>query len=136
MQSLAQEGAVGQQTLTELPILAGLPGSPVEGRTHIHIAGYFNCSALKPELPGILKLIKDKHPEITISLDTNYDSSETWNVDALLPYIDIFMPNEVCVGGCHPADMQLRARRVVMSLRCCLNVRMYPTGRGYVDIAH
>jgi sugar/nucleoside kinase (ribokinase family) len=75
-------------------VLAGLPGAALEGRTHIHLAGYFNCTALKPELPGLLKLIRDKHPAVTISLDTNYDSTETWNVDALLPYIDIFMPNE------------------------------------------
>lgn len=34
---------------------------------------------------------------MTISLDTNYDSTETWNLDSVLPFVDIFMPNEVLV---------------------------------------
>ncbi|KDO35323.1 hypothetical protein SPRG_00172 [Saprolegnia parasitica CBS 223.65] len=61
---------------------------------HIHVGGFYSCIGLLPDLACILEAAKVKG--ITISLDTNYDGSEAWTqLDAILPLLDVFLPNEV-----------------------------------------
>lgn len=60
--------------------------------SHIN-AGGLGCVLKKT----VICIRRDNH--VTISLDTNYDSTETWNLDSVLPFIDIFMPNEVLMVG-------------------------------------
>ena len=41
-------------------------------------------------------LTKARAKGITTSLDTNYDGTEAWSgVEELLPFVDVFMPNEL-----------------------------------------
>jgi sugar/nucleoside kinase (ribokinase family) len=61
---------------------------------HLHIGGFYSCASLRGNLKPLLTKARAKG--ITISLDTNYDSSEKWSdLDTILPLVDIFMPNDV-----------------------------------------
>ncbi len=61
---------------------------------HLHLGSYFLLDALRPDIP---RLFDAAHAAgLTVSLDTNYDPTETWN-DRLadtLAHTDIFLPNE------------------------------------------
>jgi sugar/nucleoside kinase (ribokinase family) len=61
---------------------------------HLHIGSYFLLDALRPNLPTLFDLAHNH--TLTVSMDTNYDPSETWD-DGLwecLERTDIFLPNE------------------------------------------
>jgi sugar/nucleoside kinase (ribokinase family) len=60
---------------------------------HIHVASYFLQTALQPGLPDLFR--KAHALGLTTSLDPNWDPSGKWSgFDELLPYIDVFLPNE------------------------------------------
>jgi len=60
---------------------------------HLHIGHYFLQDALRPGLAGLFERAKQKG--LSISLDTNWDPEEKWEgVKELMPYLDIFYPNE------------------------------------------
>ena len=61
---------------------------------HLHICSFFLFENLIDFYPEICK--KAKELGVTISLDTNWDPNETWDsgLKDVLPYIDIFLPNE------------------------------------------
>lgn len=61
---------------------------------HLHIGGFYSCANLQSNLKPLLE--RARAHGLTISLDTNYDSSEEWHgLDAILPLLDVFLPNEV-----------------------------------------
>lgn len=61
---------------------------------HLHIGGFYSCANLQSNLKPLLEKAHAKG--LTISLDTNYDSSEAWSgLEELLPLLDVFLPNEV-----------------------------------------
>lgn len=61
---------------------------------HWHIASFFLLSTLTHFWPGFLKKLKKKN--ITCSLDTNWSPLGNWKqVTKILPFVDIFLPNEV-----------------------------------------
>ena len=71
-------------------------GADVLSRTrHIHVSSYFLQRALAPELPALFREARDG--EATTSLDPNWDPSGQWDngLMALLPEVDVFLPNEV-----------------------------------------
>ncbi len=61
---------------------------------HFHLSSLFLQRGLQPDLPQLLKDLKAEG--LTISLDTNDDPDDRWNgvLEAVLPLIDILMPNE------------------------------------------
>lgn len=60
---------------------------------HLHIAGYYLMSSLKPHWERLIAYAKTCR--LTISLDTNWDPSELWDgIYKLSQYIDLFMPND------------------------------------------
>jgi len=61
---------------------------------HLHICSYYLLKSLQAEYPEILK--KAKELGVTVSLDTNWDPEENWDggIKKVLPYVDIFLPNE------------------------------------------
>ena len=61
---------------------------------HLHICSYFLLKSLQSEYPALLK--KAKELGVTISLDTNWDPEEKWDggIRAILPFVDVFLPNE------------------------------------------
>ena len=69
---------------------------------HIHISSIFMQTGLREDILDILKLAKENG--VTVSLDTQWDPAETWNLDytKVLPLIDLFLPNEkelMCLTG-------------------------------------
>ncbi|MFO7720159.1 MAG: carbohydrate kinase family protein [Gillisia sp.] len=60
---------------------------------HLHIAGYFLLDQLFSFWPDVVIELQSKG--ITTSLDTNWSPNNDWNkVMELLPYINVFLPNE------------------------------------------
>ena len=61
---------------------------------HLHVCSFYLLKGLQGVYREILP--KAKKLGITISLDTNWDPEETWDggIRELLPYVDIFLPNE------------------------------------------
>lgn len=74
---------------TPLLLTGSLPGKT----RHWHIGGYFLLENMIPAWPAWLQQLKAAG--ISISLDTNWDPSGNWeNVLQLLPFTDVFLPNE------------------------------------------
>jgi len=60
---------------------------------HLHIGSFFLLSNLRPYFKKIVQTAKSMG--ITVSLDTNWDPDNTWDgVKEILPFCDIFFPNE------------------------------------------
>jgi sugar/nucleoside kinase (ribokinase family) len=60
---------------------------------HFHLSSLFLLKSLRPDLPDLFKAIKARG--LTISLDTNDDPDDQWEgLDALLPLVDVLLPNE------------------------------------------
>ena len=62
---------------------------------HLHVSSIFLQKALKPKIVELFK--RAKQIGMTTSLDPQWDPSELWDIDLseLLPYVDIFLPNEL-----------------------------------------
>ncbi|MHB1318397.1 MAG: carbohydrate kinase family protein [Anaerolineae bacterium] len=59
---------------------------------HLHLVSPFLLSGL---FPGMEAMAKTAHRHgMTVSLDTNWDPAETWNLVSLLEHVDILFPNE------------------------------------------
>ena len=60
---------------------------------HLHYGSYFLHTGLRPGAPEIFRRAKDLG--LTLSLDTNWDPDDRWvGLKELLPFTDIFMPND------------------------------------------
>lgn len=61
---------------------------------HFHLSSLYLQTALAPDLPRLFRELKAAG--LTISLDTNDDPAGQWGppLDELLPYVDVFLPNE------------------------------------------
>jgi sugar/nucleoside kinase (ribokinase family) len=60
---------------------------------HLHVASYFLQTALQPGLPDLFR--RARLLGLTISLDPNWDPSGEWRgFEALLPLVDVFLPNQ------------------------------------------
>jgi sugar/nucleoside kinase (ribokinase family) len=61
---------------------------------HLHVSSYFLQKALRPKLIDIFR--KAKEAGLSTSLDTNDDPEDRWPADVqlLLKYVDILLPNE------------------------------------------
>ncbi len=74
-----------------------LPESLLRQARHLHVASYFLQTALQPGLPGLFQRAHELG--LSTSLDTNWDPQARWDsVRALLPQVDVFLPNanEAC----------------------------------------
>lgn len=61
---------------------------------HLHASSVFLQPLIKRDLISIFRKAKERG--LTTSLDTQWDPSEKWdlNLRELLPYVDVFLPNE------------------------------------------
>jgi len=58
---------------------------------HLHVASPFLLTGLRHALPGIMR--RARAAGMTVSLDTNWDPEERWDVGELLDATDVAMPN-------------------------------------------
>jgi ribokinase len=61
---------------------------------HLHYGSFFLHTGLKPHAPAIVQ--RARSFGLSISLDTNWDPDESWNstLEAILPLVDIVLPND------------------------------------------
>jgi sugar/nucleoside kinase (ribokinase family) len=61
---------------------------------HLHLSSYFLQKALRPRVPELFRLAKEAG--LSTSMDTNDDPDNRWEPDVLevLPWLDVFLPNE------------------------------------------
>ena len=87
---LTLPGAIG--TLTAAEVRAAVAAARAAGLRHVHVASLFLQPALAAGLPDLLAEVRAAG--LTTSLDTNDDPRGQWlGVDALLPHLDVFLPN-------------------------------------------
>lgn len=92
--------------------------------SHVHIAGFYNYPNLWNHLPNLLKNLQSQG--ITTSLSPQFDASEEWKyVQDSLPFIDIFLPNEV------------EAKEIAKNMNINQNIPVLhvnlPASKGHVD---
>lgn len=85
---LTYPGCMAEMSLAHLDI------DYLKSARHFHLSSYFLHRALLPDVPKLLKELKQAG--LTISLDTNDDPANHWGdgIDSVLPYVDVLMPNE------------------------------------------
>jgi sugar/nucleoside kinase (ribokinase family) len=61
---------------------------------HLHFSSYFLQPGFRNKLDGLFKMAKKAG--LTTSLDVQWDPQELWDFDfkTVLPYVDVFLPNE------------------------------------------
>lgn len=64
------------------------------GALHLHLSSCFLQKKLLPGIPNLFK--KSKRLGLSTSIDPQWDPDDQWNLDLaeLLPYVDVFLPNE------------------------------------------
>ena len=77
---------------------------------HVHISSIFLQEQLHRDLVPIVKLVKQCG--CTVSMDVQWDPDEKWEFDSreILPYVDIFLPNETeiqCLTGTDSVEKAL-----------------------------
>ena len=86
------QGAMKYLTLNDISAYAMLASR------HLHLSSIFLQTGLADDLIDLFR--KAKEQGMTTSIDPQWDPAEKWNVDLerLLPFVDVFMPNlkELC----------------------------------------
>ena len=95
---------------------------------HLHVSSYFLQKALRPGLIEIFR--KAKEAGLTTSLDTNDDPSDRWPTDIqlLLRYVDIFLPNEREACKLTQANDVARAAEILSQRVPMLVIKRGPQG--------
>ncbi|MEX2640077.1 MAG: carbohydrate kinase family protein [Balneolales bacterium] len=75
-------------------VLDDIPWDYLHQAKHLHLSSYYLQSGLRPSCKELFR--RAKQLGLSTSLDTNWDPEEKWGKDVLdvLPYIDIFLPND------------------------------------------
>ena len=103
---------------------ADLPGRA----RHMHVASYFLQTKLQPQLPEMVTAMHEAGA--SVSLDTGYDPFERWDtgLPALLPQIDIFLPNEVEAQAITGADTYDQALAALCDVCSIVALKIGPDG--------
>jgi sugar/nucleoside kinase (ribokinase family) len=87
---LTMPGAI--PTLTAAEIVAAVTATELTGLRHLHVSSLYLQPGIVTDLPELLADVRSRG--VSTSLDTNDDPSGTWRgVDALLPHLDVLLPN-------------------------------------------
>jgi sugar/nucleoside kinase (ribokinase family) len=85
---LTYQGAMAQLGMADITI------EMLQTAKHLHFSSYFLQPGFKGLLDQLFKMAKQAG--LTTSLDVQWDPEEQWQFDykTILPYVDIFLPNE------------------------------------------
>ena len=101
---------------------------------HLHIASFYILKKMWPGWRSVISAVKASGG--TVSLDTNYDPEERWDIPELmdiLPMVDIFFPNETELCSImHESDPMTALERASGIVPVCV---MKCGGRGAVAAA-
>jgi sugar/nucleoside kinase (ribokinase family) len=78
---------------------------------HLHYGSFFLHTGLRPQAEEIVE--QARALGLTVSLDTNWDPEERWDLGEVLSKVDLFMPNEqeaLHITGC--SDLQQAVDRL------------------------
>lgn len=114
-----------------------VPEEALIAARHVHVGSYYLQTELQPGLPELFRRVREQGR--TTSLDPNYDPTETWqSIHAVLPYTDVFLPNDAearAIAGVD--DVEAAARRLAREARMVVVKRgergalaVDPTGRA------
>ena len=127
-------------TIAELTV-ANLDFDFLVQARHFHLSSLYLQRGLHAGLPDLLRRLKEAG--LTISLDTNDDPDNGWGapLPEVLPYVDVFMPNEdeICrMTTCADLDSAIQALPVkiptIVVKRGRRGARVYEQGSA-VDVA-
>ncbi|MGI5916994.1 MAG: carbohydrate kinase family protein [Anaerolineae bacterium] len=59
---------------------------------HLHVASPFLLNGLFPTMPSLMR--QAKAAGMTVSMDTNWDPAERWELEGFFDALDVFIPNE------------------------------------------
>lgn len=98
--TVAISGAEDRAFVTSLGTIGRLCGEDVpvdllRGARHVHVGSYFLQPRLRPALAELFG--EARRAGASTSLDLGYDPAEEWDggLKEVLPFVDVFMPNEV-----------------------------------------
>jgi sugar/nucleoside kinase (ribokinase family) len=82
------QGAMNNLTINDIPV------NIIEQAKHLHFSSYYLQPGIKKDVMKLFQLAKEKG--LTTSFDMQWDPDEKWdlNYEEVLPYVDIFLPNE------------------------------------------
>lgn len=111
-------GTMAEMTVDDLDI------EYLSDSKHFHISSFFLQKKLQRDLPDLCKNLRQRG--LTISLDTNDDPDDRWGDEftAMLPLIDILLPNEdeakrmARNGDLHEALNWLSKRVPIIVVKC------------------
>lgn len=86
--AVTYQGAMTGLTIGDIPV-----GLLAQSR-HLHLSSVFLQPGLRHDLPGLFRQARDMG--LTTSFDPQWDPQDEWDLDldAILPYVDVFLPNE------------------------------------------
>lgn len=104
---LTYPGTMQEMTTKDLDL------SYVFGAKHLHLSSYFLQRAMRPGLVELFR--KAKEAGLTTSLDTNDDPDNRWSdeIQLVLKYVDILLPNEQEACKLAKADDILKAAEIL-----------------------
>lgn len=104
---------------------------------HLHVASPFLLTRLRPDLPALMAAAKGAG--MTVSLDTNWDPEERWELEGFWEPLDVLLPNEqelLALSGATALQegLEIMSRRVGVvavkrGARGAMGVRRFPDGR-------
>lgn len=112
---------VTYQGVMDLMTLDDIDKSLFTQTKHIHLSSIFMQSGIKKDLPDILKVAHVN--KVTTSLDTQWDPKELWDMDykVILPYVDVFMPNETELKHITKSDtLEEAIDKIQPYINCCV----------------
>lgn len=74
--------------------LEDIPWDYLRQARHLHLSSYYLQTGLRPACATLFRRAREMG--LTTSLDTNWDPDEVWGDDvlAVMPHVDIFLPND------------------------------------------
>lgn len=79
---------------------------------HLHVASPFLLTGLRPYMPQMMRTAKQAG--MTVSLDTNWDPENRWQLPGFFEYLDVFLPNEnelLAISGKNNLQDSIQAMR-------------------------
>jgi sugar/nucleoside kinase (ribokinase family) len=107
---------------------ADIPRSVFEGFDHLHSSSYFLQTGMHPGFEDVYRRAKGRG--MTTSLDPACDPAGEWksDLDRVLPYVDVFLPNEVELEGITGEQDPVRGLRALANGRTLTVVKLGSLG--------
>ncbi len=109
-------------------VLSDIPDRLLRQTRHLHFSSVFLQPGIRRELPSLLK--KARLLGLTTSFDPQWDPENQWDldIDAILPHVNVFLPNESELLKLTRADTTEDAIETLKSFSCISVVKQEKKG--------